>query len=118
MQPRDVGVGNKDFEDDFFVGVVGEGSGSLGSLVDLECLEVNFAVGDGEVGLYDLATVMDVNFSSGDLASDDPAANVVFFAVGLVVFQFLGTVYDVCFDCFQRHQPEEGLIVLNGYVLL
>lgn len=118
MQPRDIGVGNKDFEDDFFVGVVCEGSGSLGSLVDLECLEVDFAVGDGEVGLYDLATVVEIDFSSGNLASNDPAANVVFFAVGLVVFQFLGTVYDVCFDCLQRHQPEEGLIVLNSYVFL
>ena len=79
------GVGQEHFEDDLLVGVVAEGSCGLNRLAQLQGRKVDLVVADSQVRPHHLAVVVDVKFAGGNLASDNPAADVVLFPIAPAV---------------------------------
>lgn len=111
-------IRHEDLEDKVFVGVVLDQCGSLHDFSDLESGQIDFVLGERQIGPSDFADVMKLELGGGDLSSDDLAAYSVLLSIVLAVAESVGVEYEMRLDGLKRKQFQQRLVILDRHILL
>jgi hypothetical protein len=118
LEPAGLEVRHENLENEVFVGVVADDGGGLHELSHLQRRQIDLVLREREIRTRNFAYVVQLELGGGDFACNRLADDLVLLSEVLAVTQFAGIEDEVRLNGLEGQELQEGLVILNGDVLL